>query len=130
MSQRKEEVALGGAWHEEADTILMLAICKMSAQACKHNSRCCSLSPLCTFVVVLVVPNPTTVTSWPTSPRLGARTGSEKDNNKGELKSILKRNIKGELKYCSWERFEPGKQAGHTVSERVTSVVSRIKAMS
>ena len=126
MSQRKEEVALGGAWHEEADTILMLAICKMSAQACKQHSRCCSLSPLRTFVVVLVVPNPTTVTSWPTSPRLGARTGSEKDNIKGELKGILKRNIKVEVR----ERNEPGKQAGHTVSERVTSVVSRTKAMS
>ena len=128
MSQRKEEVALGGAWHEEADTILMLAICKMSAQACKQHSRCCSLSPLCTFVVVLVVPNPTTVTSWPTSPRLGARTGSEKDNIRGELESILKENQRRGV--IVRERFEPGKQAGHTVSERVTSVVSLIKAMS
>jgi hypothetical protein len=48
MSQRKEEVALAGAWQDEADTTLMFAICRISAHA---------------LVVVLVVPNPTTVTS-------------------------------------------------------------------
>ena len=108
MSQRKEEVALGGAWHEEADTILMLAICKMSAQAWGHNSYCCCFFPLCTFVVVLVVPNPTTVTSWPTSPRLGARTGSEKIISKESWKVYWKENkggMKGILKELSKERW-------------------------
>ena len=117
MSQRKEVVELGGAWQDDADTTLMFAIWRMSA----HAWRVHHLDAADIFAFLLS--------------HLGCGVCGAKAYHSHLLAHVSKtwRQHRIYNRLCrkqNCEEDQPGKQAGHTVSDRVTSLVSRIRAMS